>query len=387
MERPIKIAIVAGEPSGDLLGAGLMAALKERLQQVSFVGIGGPQMQSQGFQSLVPMEYLSVMGITDVLRRYPQLWLLRKKLIREWTMNPPDVFIGIDYSTFNLVIEKKLKQQGIKTIHYVSPKIWAWRQKRVYKVKEAVDLVLTLFPFEAAFYQQYEVPARFVGHPLADMIDTQIDKMRLRKEAGYTASDKILTLLPGSRLGELRYLGPLYLEVMNRLHQKQPDITFIVPLATPKAIVLFKEQWHASGYSHLNIKLQQGGSREAMALANVVLVKSGTATLEAMLLKCDMVVAYKWSALNHLIITPQLKVKHISLPNLLANEALVPEFFQENASPLTISQCLLEKLNQVETPVKVMEKFNHLHWQLKQDASVKAAMAVMALISKEPSSA
>lgn len=387
MERPVKIAIVAGEPSGDLLGAGLMAALKERLPQVSFVGIGGLQMQSQGFKSLVPMEYLSVMGITDVLRRYPQLLLLRRKLIREWTVNPPDVFIGIDYADFNLVIEKKLKQQGIKTIHYVSPKIWAWRQKRVFKVREAVDLVLTLFPFEEAFYQQYEVPSCFVGHPLADMIDTQPDKMGLRKEAGYTASDTILTLLPGSRLGELRYLGPLYLEVMNRLHEKQPDITFIVPLATSKAIALFKEQWRASGYPHLNIKLQQGGSREAMALANVVLVKSGTATLEAMLLNCDMVVAFKWNVLNHLIISPQLKIRHISLPNLLANEALVPEFIQKQACPQAISQCLLEKLAKGGAPANIIEKFKQLHLQLKQDANVKAAMAVMALISKAPSAA
>lgn len=386
-ERPIKIAIVAGEPSGDLLAAGLIAALKERLGDVTFVGIGGPQMQRQGFHSFFPMDYLSVMGITDVLKRYLQLLFLRKRLIRELTVNPPDVFIGIDYAHFNLVVEKKLKQQGIKTIHYVSPKVWAWRQKRVYKVKEAVDLVLTLFPFEKAFYQRYEVPACFVGHPLADMIDLQMDKRHLRKQAGYADSDTLITLLPGSRLGELRYLGPLYLDVMNRLSQKRPDLTFIVPLATSKAITLFEAQWRASGYPHLNIKLQQGGAREAMALANVVLVKSGTGTLEAMLLKCNMVVAYKWSALSHLIIASQLKINYVALPNLLANEGLVPEFIQKQARPEAISQCLLEKLAKGDAPARVVEKFEQLHQQLRQDANSKAAMAVIKLIQAVPSSA
>ncbi|QRN04959.1 lipid-A-disaccharide synthase [Legionella sp. MW5194] len=386
-ERPIKIAIVAGEPSGDLLGAGLIAALNEGLGNVTFVGIGGAQMQSQGFHSFFPMDYLSVMGITDVLKRYLPLLFLRKRLIRELTMNPPDVFIGIDYAGFNLVVEKKLKKQGIKTIHYVSPKLWAWRQKRVYKVKEAVDLILTLFPFEKTFYQRYGVPVSFVGHPLADMIDPQVDKKRLREQAGYADSDTLVTLLPGSRLGELRYLGPLYLDVMKQLSLKRPDLIFIVPLATSKAMALFEAQWRASGYLHLNIKLQQGGAREAMALANAVLVKSGTGILEAMLLKCNMVVAYKWSALSHLIIAPQLKINYIALPNLLANEALVPEFIQKQAKPEAISQCLLELLAKGDAPARVMEKFERLHQQLKQDANSKAAMAVIKLLQAAPSSA
>ncbi|HAT1796598.1 TPA: lipid-A-disaccharide synthase [Legionella pneumophila] len=378
MKRLIRIAMVAGELSGDLLGAGVIRELKQHLTNVEFMGVGGPQMLKEGFHSLIDISELAVMGISDVLRRYPQLYFIREKLLREWTINPPDVFIGIDYPDFNLSVETRLKKQNIKTIHLVSPKVWAWRQKRVHLIKKAVDLVLTLFPFEESFYRQYGVPAQFIGHPLADLIEINPNNAALRKKYNYQPNDTILAALPGSRVGEIKYMGPLFLEVMQRIAVAMPHVHFIVPIACQELYPVFFKQFQAR-YSQLKIKIIKGNAREAMAISDVVLTKSGTATLEAMLLKRPMVVAFKWSKFTHAIIAPQVKIPYVALPNLLASQKLVPEFVQKKAT----ADCITESvLNLLASPNQsnLIKQFTDIHHTLRQNANEKAALSILRIL-------
>ncbi|HAT8623450.1 TPA: lipid-A-disaccharide synthase [Legionella pneumophila subsp. pneumophila] len=378
MKRPTRIAMVAGELSGDLLGAGVIRELKQHLTNVEFMGVGGPQMLKEGFHSLIDISELSVMGISDVLRRYPQLYLIRERLLREWTINPPDVFIGIDYPDFNLSVEARLKKQHIKTIHLVSPKVWAWRQKRVHLIKKAVDLVLTLFPFEEAFYRQHGVSAQFIGHPLADLIEINPSYSTLRKKYNYHSDDTILAVLPGSRVGEIKYMGPLFLEVMQRIAVERPHVHFIVPIACQDLYPVFFKQLHVE-YGHLKIQIIQGNAREAMAISDVVLTKSGTATLEAMLLKRPMVVAFKWGILTHAIIAPQVKVPYIALPNLLAGKKLIPEFVQEKANVDSITESVLNLLDS-SNQNELIKQFTDIHCTLRQNANEKAALAILRIL-------
>ncbi len=370
--------MIAGEISGDLLGAGVIRELKKHLKNVEFTGVGGPQMLEEGFQSLANMSELSVMGISDVLRRYPQLYFIRERLLREWTINPPDVFIGIDYPDFNLSVETRLKRQNVKTVHLVSPKVWAWRQKRVYLIKKAVDLVLTLFPFEESFYQQYDVPAQFVGHPLADLIEINPNNADLRKKYNYKPDDTILAVLPGSRIGEIKYIGPLFLEVMQRIAVEMPHVHFIVPIVCQELYLVFFKQFQAR-YRHLKIQIIQGNAREAMSISDVVLTKSGTATLEAMLLKRPMVVAFKWSKLTHAIIAPQVKIPYVALPNLLANKKLVPEFVQEKATANSITESVLNLLA-CPSQSNLNKQFTAIHHTLRQNANEKAALSILRIL-------
>ena len=360
------------------MGAGLITALKKQHPSIEFVGIGGPQMLKAGFNSLIPLEKLSVMGISGVIFRYFELRGILKNLLKEFTNRPPDLFIGIDYSYFNLLLAAPLKQQGIKTIQYVSPKIWAWRPKRVFKIKKAIDLVLTLFPFEKAFYDKYHVPATFVGHPLADYIDLSIDSASIKASLHYAPSDKIIAVLPGSRMGELKYMGPLFLEVMQTLQLTDPRLQFIVPMANPRLRETFETQLKTTGY-RLNLQILNGQARQAMTAANLVIVKAGTATLEAMLLKRPMVVAYKCSALTYAIVAPQVRVAYSALPNLLANRAIVPEFIQHTAKAKCIAAKALTLLNENEGDIR--ETFNTIHHQLRQNANERAADAVLNLIN------
>ncbi|HHS2565116.1 lipid-A-disaccharide synthase [Legionella pneumophila serogroup 1] len=377
-KRQARIAMIAGEMSGDLLGAGVIRELKKHLKNVEFIGVGGPQMLEEGFQSLANMSELSVMGISDVLRRYPQLYFIRERLLKEWTINPPDVFIGIDYPDFNLSVETRLKRQNVKTVHLVSPKVWAWRQKRVYLIKKAVDLVLTLFPFEESFYQQYDVPAQFVGHPLADLIEINPNNAELRKKYNYKPDDSILAVLPGSRIGEIKYMGPLFLEVMQRIAVEMPHVHFIVPIACQELYPVFFKQFQAR-YNHLKIQIIQGNAREAMAISDVVLTKSGTATLEAMLLKRPMVVAFKWSKFTHAIIAPQVKIPYVALPNLLANKKLVPEFVQEKATANSITESVLNLLA-CPSQSNLNKQFTAIHHTLRQNANEKAALSILKIL-------
>ncbi len=379
VHRQIRIALVAGEVSGDFLGAGLIAALKKQLKNVEFYGIGGSKMIAEGFRTMVPMERLSVMGISDVLWRYPELYQIRRRLISELLANPPDLFIGIDYQHFNLYVETQLKQNGVKTIQYVSPKIWAWRQKRVFKVKKAVDLMLTIFPFEDVFYRHYSVPVRFVGHPLADVIPLENNVALSKKALGIKPNEIVIAILPGSRLSELRHMAAIFIDIINKINVHRPEIRFIFPMVSGELKAFF-EHHYSINVSKANVKVMIGQAREVMAAADLVLVKSGTATLEAMLLKRPMVVLFKWGVLSHAIIAPQLKIPFVSLPNLLANQALVPEFIQGKICLDDVVKTVFELLDDVILKKKLQIKFGEIHHQLRQNANEKAASAVLELL-------
>ncbi|MWV17674.1 lipid-A-disaccharide synthase [Pseudomonas sp. L-22-4S-12] len=373
MARPLRIALVAGEASGDILGAGLMQALKARHPQVEFIGIGGPRMQAEGLASYFPMERLAVMGLVEVLGRLPELLARRKRLIRTLSDAKPDVFIGIDAPDFNLTLELKLRQAGIKTVHYVSPSVWAWRQKRVLKIRQACDLMLTLFPFEAKFYLDHQVPVRFVGHPLANTIPLQADRQAARTALGVPLEAPLVALLPGSRGGEVARLGELFLDTAQRLRALRSGVQFVLPCASAER----RAQLEALLASRdLPLLLLDGQSHEALAACDAVLIASGTATLEALLYKRPMVVAYRVAPLTYRILKRLVKSPYISLPNLLAERMLVPELIQDAATPDALAQALVPLL---DNGVEQTQGFDVIHRALRQDASQQAADAVLKL--------
>lgn len=372
----MRIALVAGEASGDILGAGLMQALKARHPEVEFIGVGGPRMQAQGLNSYFPMERLSVMGLVEVLGRLPELLSRRKRLIKTLIAQRPDVFIGIDAPDFTLNIELKLRQAGIKTVHYVSPSVWAWRQKRVFKIRKACDLMLTLFPFEAKFYTEHQVPVRFVGHPLADDIPLEADRLAARAALGLSADAPVVALLPGSRGGEVAKLGELFLDAAGELLSRLPGTQFVLPCASAERRaqleLMLKERT-------LPIALLDGQSHQALAACDAVLIASGTATLEAMLYKRPMVVAYKVAPLTYKILKRLVKSAYISLPNLLAQRLLAPELIQDAATPEALAQTLLPL---IENGAEQTQAFDQIHRSLRLDASKQAADAVLELIGR-----
>jgi lipid-A-disaccharide synthase len=377
MLKPIRVALVAGEASGDILGAGLMQALKARHPSVEFIGVGGPRMIAEGLQSYFPMERLSVMGLVEVLGRLPELLSRRKRLIKTLIAERPDVFVGIDAPDFTLGVELKLRQAGIKTVHYVSPSVWAWRQKRVLKIREACDLMLTLFPFEAKFYQDHQVPVRFVGHPLADTIGLSADRQAARAALELPAQGPVVALLPGSRGGEVARLGSLFLDAAQQLRAMRPGIEFVLPCASSERREQV-EQLLAG--RDLPLTLLDGRSHEALAACDAVLIASGTATLEALLYKRPMVVAYRVAPLTYRILKRLVSSAYISLPNLLAKRLLVPELIQDAATPEALAATLSPLLDDgaVQT-----EGFDVIHRTLRCDASVQAADAVLKLIGQD----
>ncbi len=376
----LTFGIVAGEMSGDLLGAGLINAIRKRYPNANFVGIGGPAMQEAGCESLFPMERLSVMGIVEVLGRLRELLHIRKTLRQHFLANPPDVFIGIDSPDFTLPLEHKLKKAGIRTVHYVSPSVWAWRQKRVFKIREGVDLMLTLLPFEAAFYEKYQVPVKFVGHPFATSIDPDIDFNRAKQYWGFQSKDRVVAVMPGSRGGELKFMGPIFMETMRHLYLMDPSVKFIIATANDARRKQLEQQI-AQFDIKLPLQIVEGHAREVMAGSDVVLATSGTVTLEAMLLKRPMVVAFKWSALTHAIISRLVKTEFISLPNLLAGQLLVQEFVQEQAQPERLAKAVFELLCNQDNRERLQREFSRLHTQLNRNASQEAADAILALIN------
>ncbi|HEC17889.1 MAG TPA: lipid-A-disaccharide synthase [Gammaproteobacteria bacterium] len=381
--RPLRFGVVAGEASGDLLGAGLIQAIKQQHPDAVFEGIAGPQMMAAGAHSLFPMDRLSVMGIVEVLGRYRELLGMRRQLARHFKQNPPDAFIGIDAPDFNLGLERQLREARIKTVHYVSPSVWAWRQRRVKKIAAATDLMLTLFPFEAAFYQQYQVPVRFVGHPLADTIPLEVDKATARQSLGLPLDAEILALLPGSRANELQYLARPFLETACWLQARRPDLRFVVPLANAERRRQFEEALAAlekEGKGLHGLTLVEGHSREVMAAADAVLLASGTAALEAMLLKRPMVVAYKLAPLTYWLATRLLKVENVSLPNLLAGETLVPELIQHAATPENLGREVLVFFENHHSRESLNQRFSAIHRELRRDASQQAAQAILQML-------
>lgn len=376
------IALVAGEPSGDLLGSGLIAALKQRYPQARFSGIGGPGMVEQGLQTWVPLERLAVMGLVEVLRHLPELSGIRRQLYRQYSADPPQVFIGIDAPDFNLGLEQRLRAHGIPTIHYVSPSVWAWRPWRVGKIARAADRVLTLFPFEAAFYEQRAIPVSYVGHPLADLIPLHADPATARRAVGIVDTNyPIVALLPGSRLGEVKRMGALFLDTARWLAAQRPDLSFLLPAATPQ-LYEFLTHLKTECAPALPLTVIRGCAREVMAAADAVLLASGTATLEAMLLKRPMVVAYRVAPLTAWIARRLVTVDYFSLPNLLAGKKLVPEFFQEAATVDNLGPAILHALADRDARQALMAEFMALHGQLRRDANQQAAQAIATLLER-----
>ncbi|MDR6713976.1 lipid-A-disaccharide synthase [Pseudomonas hunanensis] len=369
------IALVAGEASGDILGSGLMRALKARHPDVRFIGVGGPLMEAEGMQSYFPMERLAVMGLVEVLGRLRELLKRRKLLIQTLIAERPDVFIGIDAPDFTLNIELKLRQAGIKTVHYVSPSVWAWRQKRVLKIREGCDLMLTLLPFEARFYEEQGVPVRFVGHPLADTIPLEADRQAARAELGI-AQGPLVALMPGSRGGEVGRLGALFLDAAERLRLLLPGVRFVLPCANASRRAQIEQMLEGRD---LPLILLDGQSHQALAACDAVLIASGTATLEAMLYKRPMVVAYRLAPLTYWILKRLVKSPYVSLPNLLAQRLLVPELLQDAATSEALAQTLAPL---VADGSQQTESFDQIHRTLRRDASNQAAEAVLALLEQ-----
>ncbi|MES2817855.1 MAG: lipid-A-disaccharide synthase [Pseudomonadota bacterium] len=376
MAAVLRVALVAGEASGDILGAGLMQALKVRHPAIEFIGIGGPLMQAQGLNPYFPMERLSVMGLVEVLGRLPELLIRRKRLVRSLIAAKPDVFIGIDAPDFNLDLELKLRRTGIKTVHYVSPSVWAWRQKRVLKIREACDLMLCLFPFEARFYDEHQVPVRFVGHPLADQVAPQVDRAAARQSLDLPLDSPVVALMPGSRGGEVARLGTLFLDAAERLRSLRPGLRFVLPCASPQRRVQLEALLAGR---NLPLTLLDGRSHEALAACDAVLIASGTATLEALLHKRPMVVAYQVAPLTYRILKLMVTSPFFSLPNLLAERLLVPELLQEAATPEGLARVLAPLLDGGEVQT---EGFDVIHRALRRDASSQAAEAVLKLVAR-----
>lgn len=376
----LRIGLVAGEISGDLLGAGLLQALSDRSAGLESEGIAGPRMQASGCRSLFPMERLAVMGLVEVLGRLVELLGIRRRLAEHFLANPPDAFIGIDAPDFNLGLERRLRRAGITTVHYVSPSVWAWRQRRVLKVAKAADCVLALFPFEAAFYRRHQVPVVFVGHPMADDIPMELDVGAARQALGIGQTGQVLALLPGSRMGEVSRLALPFLHTAAWLQARLRGLQVLVPCATP-AIRRHMEAMLVE-YPGTGVRLTDGRGREVLAACDAVLLASGTATLEAALLRKPMVVAYRMNALSYALLRRLIKVPYASLPNLLADRALVPEYFQEQVNADVLGPALLPLLQGVGSAPEMRTSFADMHRILRRSASERAAEAVLETIAR-----
>ena len=386
--RKLKIGIVVGEVSGDTLGAKLIRSFREQGIDAEFEGIGGPQMIAEGFQSDYPMDILSVMGIVEVLKDIKKLFAVRDGLVEKWTTNPVDIFIGIDAPDFNLRLSKSLKQKNlpIKTVQYVSPSVWAWRQGRVHGIKASIDLVLCLFPFEKTFFKKFAVPAAFVGHPLASELPLQNPILDAKQELGLDLSQKHIALLPGSRSGEIERLGPLILDAAQIIYKKYPEYQFLIPAINdarkqqiedllknyPKA---FTDQIHLLENTDKESKI----GRQVMNAANIVALASGTATLEALLLHRPMVTFYKLNWLTYIIAKLMVKIPYYSLPNIIAGKKVIQELIQSDATPENLAAEIEKLMNQETAQIQAMQLIT-MHKQLLSDNNEDPVQAVLAIL-------
>jgi lipid-A-disaccharide synthase len=378
----MRIVLVAGEASGDTLGAALIDALRQRHPGAQFAGVAGPKMKAAGCEAWFDSESLGVMGITEVLKHLPRLMRLRSALRRRILQWRPDVFIGVDFKEFNLGLARQIKQAGIRTVQYVSPQVWAWRQGRARTIGEAVDLILCLFPFEPAFYREHGVRAAFVGHPLADQIPLEVDRNAAREQLELPPEARVLAILPGSRRAEVERLGHPFAGAAELLATKFPGLVCVAPMISPELRDLF-----AARCSQLApkaaVRMLDGRARQALAAADVALVASGTATLEAALCKRPMVVAYRLGAITAFLLQKfgLVKVRHFSQPNLLAGKELVPEFFQEAANPENLSAALAHWLQHPQQVAQAQREFLAIHESLRCGGAERAAAEISELLA------
>lgn len=378
----MKIGIVAGEVSGDLLGASLIKSLRALHPELTITGVGGPAMIAEGCHSLYEMENLSLMGFFQPLLHLSDLLKIRRGLLNHFLKERPDVFIGIDSPDFNLGLELQLRKAGIPVVHYVSPSVWAWRKNRIFKIAKAVDLMLTLFPFEADFYKTHHVPVEFVGHPLADQIPLQNNKLMAREKLNLDPQKTYIALLPGSRRNEIKYLAELFILAAHRISKLRPNVEFITSAVNAERFAEFQMLWHRL-VPQLRIKFFQSSSHDVLEASDIVIVGSGTATLETMLYKRPMVIAYRMGKITFQIARRLVKVPFIGLPNLLAGEKLVPEFVQKDATPDKLTLAILDYLDHPEKVQHLEEQFTNMHLKLRCNASQQAAQAIVDLLNKK----
>ncbi len=380
--KRLRFAVVAGEASGDLLGSGLVRELRLRFPEAEFAGVGGEHLRAAGLETWHDCSELAVMGLAEVLRHLPRLLRLRASLRRRLLDWKPDVFIGIDAPDFNLGLERRLKQAGIRTVHYVSPSVWAWREGRAAKIGRSADRVLCLFPMEPPIYQRHGMDARFVGHPLADTFPLEPDREAAREELSLPAKAPVLALLPGSRLGEIQRLLPTFLDAARLVAAQLPGLVVAIPAANPDCRVAIESLLQRSALA--NAVVLDGRAHAAMVASDVVLLASGTAALEAMLAKRPMVVGYRISALTYRIVMALglMKVNRYSLPNVLANEPIVPELMQHDCTPENLAAALMHWFELPDARAALLPRYLHIHQKLRQNASSSAADAVAELLAQ-----
>jgi lipid-A-disaccharide synthase len=381
MGNVVRIAMVAGEPSGDMLASHLISALKKHLPDAEFYGIGGPKMQAQGFDAWWPMDALSVMGFVDALKNYREIAGIRRQLKKRLLAERPNIFIGVDAPDFNLGLESGLKSAGVPTIHYVSPSIWAWRGGRIKKIGRAVSRVLALFPMEPPLYDKEQIPVSYVGHPLADQIPLETSRYEVREKLFMAQDVPVFALLPGSRQSELAMLGDIYVQTAKLIREKLPNAQFVVPLTTRETRLQFEMAIYRQQANEVPFRLLFGHAQDALGAADVSLVASGTATLEAALIKRPMVITYKVGRLNYWLMKRMAYLPYVGLPNVLAGRLVVPELLQEKATPENLAEELLRLYEDKDNAVAVEEAFTEIHWQLRQNNAEKAARAVLQCLS------
>lgn len=372
--------MVAGEASGDLLGAHLIAALKARRRSILFAGIGGPRMIAEGFESHYPMEKLSVRGYAEALRNYVEIMSVRRRLAKAMIEEQPDLFIGVDSGDFNIGLERRLKEAGIPTIHYVSPSVWAWRGWRVKKIARSVTRILVMFPFEPPLYEKAGVPVTYVGHPLADVIPQEPKKFEARAQLRLPQGKLIIALLPGSRRSELHYMASAFVLAAHRFRQEMHDVHFVCPTVTRATRDMFERAVHEHQRTDLPLTLLFGHSHEALAAADMALVASGTATLETALFKTPMVIAYRQSPITWALMRSMLYLPYVGMPNILAGERLVPELLQDEANPGALAAALLALWRDEAARKRQIERFHEFHHLLRQNTAQKAADAVLEVL-------
>ena len=380
---PLRVGLVAGESSGDLLGAGLIDALRAKIPDARFEGVAGPQMISAGCEKWADAETLAVMGFVEPLKHLPELLRLRRNLIHRWRESPPDVFVGIDSPDFNLGLEAALKAAGIRTMHYVSPTIWAWRPGRIRKIRKAADCVICLLPFEPEIYKRHGMDAVFVGHPKAGTLSPDVDVGAARRVLGHPEEGTVVAVMPGSRASEVSRLAPIFAEAAARVAATKPDLRFITPVARPKLRPLIEEQLEKHSIAE-RFTLVDGLSIEVMSAADLVLLASGTAALESALLGKPTIAAYRVAWLTALIVKALglMKVNRFTLPNLLSGDALIPEFIQEDATAPAIANEVISMLNDPERCAGLRERFAKLHDELALNANERAADALIRVAAK-----